>query len=311
VLDPDLRRRLEPFRDDGWPELLQNPAALEAYAQAFAFADGYEPPTVRVQEEQIEGPIGSFRLRLYEPQDADPSRPVLVWVHGGGFVAGDLDMREADVVSREVCVRADAVVVSVDYHVVGGTASYPVLHQEVAAAVRWVRAEAHRLGVDASALTVGGASAGANLALAATFELRFLGEELPHRLALAYPALHRELREQPHLEDELAQLPPTLRFDAATVEAMFTAYLGENRDASFATADGNDLAGLPDCLVIVSEYDDLRCSGVTFAEDAATAGVATDLYVARGMPHGHLSMTPLVSETDASLQRLADFVSAD
>ena len=63
----------------------------------------------------------------------------LVWLHGGAFRMGDLDMPEADRTSREICERADAVVVSVDYRLRFGGVTYPVPHDDTVAALRWVR----------------------------------------------------------------------------------------------------------------------------------------------------------------------------
>ncbi len=75
-------------------------------------------------------------VRIYEPPAGERTgRPCLVWAHGGGFLGGDLDMREADWTAREVCVRAGAVVVSVDYRLAVDGVSYPVPHDDTVAAV--------------------------------------------------------------------------------------------------------------------------------------------------------------------------------
>ena len=94
--------------------------------------------------------------------DTGPDRPALVWVHGGAFVGGDLEMPEADWTARQICERAGAVVVSVDYRLAVGDVAYPVPHEDVVAGVRWVRDSAADLGVDPERMSVGGASAGAN-----------------------------------------------------------------------------------------------------------------------------------------------------
>ena len=73
-------------------------------------------------------------------------RPCLVWLHGGAFRMGDLDMPEADWTARQICDRAGAVVVSVDYRLCVGGVTYPVPHDDAVAAVRWVRDERGRPG---------------------------------------------------------------------------------------------------------------------------------------------------------------------
>ena len=122
---------------------------------------------------------------LHAAASRGTDRPALVWVHGGAFLGGDLDMLEADGVAREICARAGAVVVSVDYRLCHGGVTYPVPHDDVVAAVRWVRDYAGRLGVDADRISVGGASAGGNLAAGATLRLRDDDDWLP--AALCWP----------------------------------------------------------------------------------------------------------------------------
>jgi acetyl esterase/lipase len=134
-LDPELRARLEPFADADWHELLAAPDRFAAYMAAFSATQGYEPPIVATRDAVVEGPIGSFGVRVYEPPLIG-SRPVLVWAHSGGFIGGNLEIPEADIVSREMCARASALV-SVDYHLAGAGGLYPTLHREVVAATRW------------------------------------------------------------------------------------------------------------------------------------------------------------------------------
>src|SRR3954453_21407816 len=147
MADPDQRARLDEFMSITGAPL---------------------PPQVETREETVAGPPGPAPVRVYLPGDAGTDRPGLVWLHGGAFLGGDLDMPEADWTARQICDRAGAVVVSVDYRLCQGGVTYPVPHDDVVAAVRWVRDTATALGVDPNRITVGGASAGANLAAGAT-----------------------------------------------------------------------------------------------------------------------------------------------
>ncbi|MEI5582901.1 MULTISPECIES: alpha/beta hydrolase [unclassified Agromyces] len=113
-------------------------------------------------------------VRVY-PVDAAAPRPApgLVWAHGGGFVAGDLDMPEADSVARAVAARGIGVV-SIDYRLaVDDAARYPAGSDDVLAAWRWTVEHAAELRLDPARLVIGGASAGANLVTGAV--LRLLG----------------------------------------------------------------------------------------------------------------------------------------
>ena len=95
LADPDLRARMDAFF---------LPSGPPSY------------PDADVREQEVPGPHGPIRVRIYTPLDPTTSgRPALVWLHGGAFLAGDLNMPEADGVARHMCAAADAVVVSVDY----------------------------------------------------------------------------------------------------------------------------------------------------------------------------------------------------
>src|SRR3954470_19012881 len=130
------------------------------------------PPVVGNRDDVAPGPHGPVPVRIYTPAGDGIARPCLVWAHGGGFVGGDLDMREADWVAREICARAGAVVVSVDYRLAVDGVCYPVPHDDVVAAVAWVRDTAADLGIDPSRLSIGGASAGGNLTAGTALKLR-------------------------------------------------------------------------------------------------------------------------------------------
>ncbi len=107
------------------------------------------PPAVDVRaRRRRRGRTAPYPCASTAASDGDTNRPGLVWLHGGAFVGGDLDMPEADWVARQICDRAGAVVVSVDYRLAVGGVTYPVPHDDVVAAVRWVRDCADDLGID-------------------------------------------------------------------------------------------------------------------------------------------------------------------
>lgn len=286
--NPELMHRLKQFNEEGVP---------------------YNAPETECEEHLVSGPTGSFRVRVYAPLSPPNSlRTALVWAHGGGFVAGDLDMPEGDLVSRELCSRANIVVVSVDYHLANGTASYPTLHEQVMSAVRWTLKNSASLGVDGDRVFLGGASAGGNLVVAATLALRDKAEPLPAGLVLAYPFLHRQLEVGPELEKLLTEVPPIFRFTQTGVDYLYGAYLNGLADAPYLSLEHNSLAGFPPSLVILSEYDDLRPSGESFAEQATAEGVKVETYLAPGMLHGHLNRLPAVQEVSSSLDRIVSFL---
>src|SRR4051795_2356886 len=183
------------------------PAGLAQIQRYETWDPGVGPPDVATRDDAVPGPHGPVPVRIYTPDS--PTGAGLVWAHGGGFIGGDLDMREADWTAREIAARAGAVVVSVDYRLAVGGVCYPVPHDDVVAAVTWVRDAAGDLGVDPARISIGGASAGANLAAGAALKLRDRDGWVPAALLLAYPSLHAAVPPpSPALAATLAELPP-------------------------------------------------------------------------------------------------------
>lgn len=269
------------------------------------------PPDVETRSDNAPGPLGPVPVRVYLPGDGGENRPCLVWMHGGAFLGGDLEMPEADWTARQICDRAGAVVVSVDYRLAVGDVAYPVPHDDVVAALRWVRDSAADLGVDRARISVGGASAGANLAAGATLRLRDDDAWQPAALLLAYPVAHPVIPPAPaSLATRMADVPPLLRFLPKDTEFITTNYLG----GPLSTADGYAmpalavLEGLCPTLVLNAEYDDLRASGEAFTAQLALAGVDVRQVTAIGMLHGFLNTRPDIEPVGRALDLMADVV---
>ena len=269
------------------------------------------PPQVRTRDDVVPGPHGPVPVRVYLPDGDAADRPALVWLHGGAFVGGDLDMPEADWTARHVADRAGAVVVSVDYRLCHGGVAYPVPHDDVVAAVRWVRDHAAALGIDRGRISLGGASAGGNLAIGAALKLRDADGEPPAALLPIYPVAHSVLPPaSAALTAKMAEVPSLLRFRPADTDAFNTNYLG----GPLSTADGYAfgalavLEGLCPTLVLNAEYDDLRASGEAFAALLALAGVDVRQVLVPGMLHGFLNARSDLEPVDRALTLMADVV---
>lgn len=309
TLDPILAARL-PLIADIDPAVADEKVAAR-FAKFAAPVAGYRAPQAESEDVLLAGPHGPVSVRVYWPSNSgSPSdkRPGLVWMHGGAFVSGDLNMVESDVVAREVCVRAGAIVVSVDYRLAGAGVHHPVPLDDVLAAWRWTHANAQPLGLDPQRLAAGGASAGACLAASTALRLRADAQPTPAALLLAYPTVHRALPPPSvELSSKLDQIPPVFRFPAAAVTRMNRTYLGNTGYAAHAMPGDEPLAGLPPTLVVTCEYDDLRSSGEAFAASLAAAGVPTTLRCEPGMLHGHLNLPGLpgaIATVDAMVTHL-------
>lgn len=335
-----MTRRLVPGLEarrhliEGYAEFSQIPEEVTAEWKApFGPAEDWD---LTVVDEVIQGPHGPVPVRLYTPVGAPPDggRPCLVWMHGGAFSWGDLDMAEAHEVARGVAGRADAVVVSVDYRLcpvmpeLGGTVGdrvddlgrpvrFPVPQDDCIAVLDAVRADPARFGVDAARVAIGGASAGASLAASVT--LRTMDDDrAPWQTLLVYPMLHPRVPEPgAELAEAVADAPPALQFPAWMIEATRRTVLGddpEQADDEVFPGLAADLERFPPTYLENCEFDAFRASGELFGARLRAAGVDVVEATRAGVPHGHLDIVgfgPARDTLDALAERLAHPVVVD
>lgn len=266
-------------------------------------------------------------VRVY-PAD-EPNGTGLVWVHGGAFAGGDLDMPESDWVARQLSARGTTVV-SVDYRLspipVGWDAPataedrsahhYPAASDDILTAWSWALDNAAELRIDRARLALGGTSAGGNLAAGATLRLIEHGfSPLPALAVLAYPTL---LAVQPPPGPELRRAldadPEADRFGPDLVRSMYESYVGGPvEDAPLGAIPGlarpGDLVRFPPTLMINDDVDELRVSGEAFAESLRAAGRPVDVVIEPGTIHGHLNR-PDEAAASASIDRIATRLAA-
>jgi acetyl esterase/lipase len=272
----------------------------------------YVSPPVLVENRTIPGPQGEIPVRIYTPQDASSNHPGLVWYHGGAFMFGDLDMKEADVVSREIAHRANAVVMSVDYRLVTSERKFPTSQIDGLAAAQWFMANSASLGVDRNRITISGASAGACLTASVVLQLRDRNQLDGIRNILIYPIAHSDLPEfTDELSSKIAEVPPQLVFSRPDTKWINSNMGYENVDASYHCFPGDsaDHSGLPETLIINSEYDSLRASGERYFEQLKAAGVTVSQLMAGGAMHGHLNWYPAdCTPMEETLQQMTEFI---
>jgi acetyl esterase len=276
------------------PAALEDPEQFPRLAEFMHIGQGGPPPEADTRMAEAPGPHGAVPVRVYCPVGRQLSdRPALVWVHGGGFTMGTPDEPASDRLAREMCARAGAVVISVDYRLAGDAVSYPVPHDDVVAAVRWARNCATELGIDPLRLSLGGDSAGGNLAAGAALRLRDDDGWVPAALLLAYPILHPVLPPpSPSLAGAVGGLPDLLRFLPEDVAGMVRTYVGgpESRADGYAMPGLAVLEGLCPTILVNAECDDLRASGEAFVAAAAQAGVDVRQVSEPGMLHAFLHL---------------------
>jgi acetyl esterase len=287
-----------------------DPKAVEL---AIAFgqpAGSYTPPVLDIRNATVIGPYGQIPVRIYAPHGHSTDSGCVVWMHGGAFKWGDLDMLEAHAVSAELAYRWRATVVSVDYRLAPGFC-YPVQVEEVLAVLDWVVAYARDLRIDKRRLAIGGASAGANIALSAALEARDSGGPPIGALCLAYPAPHQEAPDpSPEIAALTESLPPLARFTPDERRAIYRDYLGPLADdpPSNAIPAASNLVGLPPCAIAVAEYDDLRPSGHAFSQLLREDGVRVEEWTELHTAHGYLNAVGVVAGAGKTIDRFVRFL---
>jgi acetyl esterase len=227
-----------------------------------------------------------------------------VWVHGGAWVGGDLDMPEAHAVAPRLAARLSAVVVSVDYRLAPAH-PYPAALDDVVAAFEWLG----RLpGVEPGRLALGGASAGGNLAAGAAQNLRDRGGVQPDACVLAYPAT--DPLGGPYEGARPAVCPPLLWFDRALTSLAFEVYLAGADAVAPAVPAAGDLRGLPPTLITTSALDALEPQAVRFGELLAAAGTEVTHHRVDGVLHEYLDLCGDVAVADDALRRHGDWLAA-
>ena len=310
-LDAELGALMEPVAGaSSFAELLADPSGVNRL-EAFSGAGlPYVPPDVPMVVTHAPGPNGSVPLRVYGPLRGnafDGGVPGLVWLHGGGFGGGDVQMREADQLARELVARTGGVVVSVDYRLARDGVHFPVPHEDVLAAWFWTVEQAPALGIEPDKLCLGGASAGANLAGGAAMYLKDIGKQLPAKMLLAYPFLHSTVPQLKEASAVMASLPPILRFSAEDCTAMMENYIGgpAGMASSYAVPGNSDPSGLPPAAILACEYDDLRPSAELYAESLRGAGIDVTFRLEEGATHGYLNHSAALGIVQRGLAFLA------
>lgn len=301
MINPELNAFLDRW-DAEWASLKPGatPADRHAHFEVVALnmrlptPDGVDTDT----EHWIESPAGEVRLRVFRPEGAGVT-PALVYMHGGAWMQGSPETHW-DITAR-LAAWAGVTVFSVNY-AKAPEHPFPAAFDQVVAAVRWVAANAADLGIDPTHLSVGGDSAGGNLAAAAALELR--GEVALAGQLLIYPACDFDMTRPSMIENAEAPILQTKGMPG--VNRMYSP--DETRlttDPRVAPLVADSHAGLPPAFIAVAENDPLRDSGLEYAKALDAAGVAVELDRGEGLIHGYLRAMDYCAASMSSLERMA------
>jgi acetyl esterase len=297
-VDPAFVPMLEAIASMPPPPADSDPVAAARAATGTMFVHP-SPPDVSVEDRSVPGLAGApdVPVRVYRPRSATNPAGVLVYFHGGGFIAGSVDSHDGTV--RELAEGAGCVAVSVEYRL-APEHPYPAPLDDCVAALQWVAAHASEIGGDPSRLAIGGDSAGGNLAAAVALRNRDEGGPRLALQLLVYPVI------------DVACATPSMTSNgtgymltADSMRWMWSTYLGgaaASNDPYACPSAATDLAGLPPAHVITAEFDPLRDEGESYAAALRAAGVATEHVRYDGQIHGFFSMHGLAPQSKVAIE---------
>lgn len=299
VMDPDARRLLDMAASLGAPPLDAMPVA-DARAAVQAMATMLQPPAGSHRMREID--LGGVPARLYRPADADDTAllPAHIHLHGGGWVLGDLDGCHS--FCAEVAAAAGIAVISVDYRLAPDH-PFPAGLDDALTAVRELVQQAPALAIDADLLSIGGDSAGGNLAAVACLVLRDTGGPSLKAQVLLYPVT--DLRMQtasyamPHSDGLLT---------AGMMRWFRDLYGGDAADWRVSPLLAASHAGLPPAYIVTCGLDPLRDEGWAYAAALIQAGGAVTHVPYPGQIHGFLFMGAAIAAAGPAIADIAGYL---
>jgi acetyl esterase len=307
ALPPGAKRRIagQPIRLDGLGLDLDTQVLLKLYERnpretlttrtpaearedlrdAVRVVAGAQIPLASVRETTVAGADGPLRARLYVPDTAEAANPgpLVVYYHGGGWVAGDLDTHDQP--CRLLARTSGARVLSVDYRL-APEHPFPIPVQDALAAFRDASARAAEYGADPARIAVAGDSAGGHLAAVTCQQATRDGGPVPAFQLLIYPVTDCVNVAQSRLTfaEGFILTKPNMDW----YELQFFGPDGDRRDPRASPLLADELRGGPPALVVTAGFDPLRDEGEAYARRLREAGVRTLLRRHDGYVHGFM-----------------------
>jgi acetyl esterase len=267
-------------------------SAMEKWAPVYL---GKAEPLKSIEHKYFSGPTADLPIAIYRPEGAG-LLPAMVMFHGGGWVAGNLQL---NAVQHQLMAKdTGAVVISVNYQK-APEHKFPIPLDDCYATLEWVSAHAKELGINPDLIGVAGDSAGGNLAAAVALRAR---DEKGPKVAfqiLIYPATDHNFDYPSMIENS-----PNYLLSSEAMRWYWDQYVNSTEDYKnpyvipMASAD---LSGLPPAIIITAEYDPLRDEAEAFAKRLKSAGNSVVLHRYEGVIHGFMLMQGFLKDArDAS-----------
>jgi acetyl esterase len=255
-----------------------------------------EKPEVLITDLEVPGgPNGPVSVRVIRPENAPAILPVIVYIHGAGWVFGNSHTH--DRLIREISVGSNAAIVFPNYSL-APEAKYPTAIEEIYAVVQWTVKEAEELGFDINRLIVAGDSVGGNMAAAITLMCKERGGPKISKQLLFYPVTDASFD-----TDSYHQFAEGYFLQREGMKWFWEQYTDDPKDRDEITASPlratiEQLQDLPEALIITGEADVLRDEGEAYANKLREAGVTVTAVRFQGIIHDFV-MLNVLADTNA------------
>jgi acetyl esterase len=304
---PDVERLLQMMRAAAQPavETLSPAEAREAYAAGRSVLQPPPADVAEVRDIAIPGPGGTLPLRIYRGLAApEADAPALLYLHGGGWVIGDLASHDG--ICRRLANLAACRVVAVDYRL-APEHPFPAAVHDAAAAFAWVAGHAAEIGVDPARIAVGGDSAGGNLAAVLAIMGRDGTGPAPVSQLLLYPVTDLTSTSRATPSGSYIRKATGLPLTAAAMRYFADHYVSEAQRTDWRASPlhAPSLAGTAPALVLTVGQDPLADEGQAYARRLEAEGVRVAALHLSDQVHGMLTMGRVILASDMVLQYAA------
>jgi acetyl esterase/lipase len=285
-IDPELRRVVEKLPTDRPLDLTQIPAARIKMNKMVTALLANLPPVegVASRDQFAPGRQGDpdVRVRVYRPIDQSSKLPALYWIHGGGYVMGDIE--QDDRLMKQLVKRIGCVAVSVDYRLAPEN-PFPAPVEDCYSGLKWLFAHTAELDVDPARIAIGGASGGGGLCAGLALMIRDRGEVKVAFQLLIYPMI-----DDRNVTPASYAITDPRMWNREANRLGWKAYLGRGGGSDVspyaAASRAADLANLPPAYIPVGALDLFVDENIEYAQRLIQAGVPTELHVYPGAFHG-------------------------
>ncbi|MGE7023614.1 alpha/beta hydrolase [Solibacillus cecembensis] len=303
MLDTQAKNFLE-MLEGKKPTSAMTPEENRANGAALQKLAGPVEPVAKVEEYSVAVKDGEIKVRIYTPE-GEGNFPIFIYLHGGGWVLGDLDTVDAP--CRSIANQAECIVVSVDYRR-APEYKFPVPLEDCYEAALWVANHASEWKGDATRISIGGDSAGGNLATCVALKAR--DEQGPTFVSqiLIYPVTDVSFSTNSYKENGEGYF-----LTQDSMEWFAQHYINTEEDKLnpyVAPLLTGNLSNLPPALVITAGYDPLCDEGLAYANRLQEAGIQVDYTCYEGMIHGFFWMAGIMDKGKQAIEQVSFHLSA-